>query len=97
MGTMRETLRLQRLCSRMGVLICTLLTQEQLSEIRSLTSRYSSNCDDRFMPPSMPIANIPRVGVVFARLIVGKEDLGLRGFIVPLADKSHMKPGVQSQ
>ncbi|PLB43760.1 acyl-CoA oxidase [Aspergillus steynii IBT 23096] len=51
----------------------------------------------KFMPPSMPVANIPRLGIVFARLIVRNEDLGMRAFIVPLADKAHMRPGVQSK
>lgn len=43
------------------------------------------------MPPSMPVANIPRFGIVFARLIVDNEHLSMRAFITPLADKKQMK------
>ncbi|KAI9041911.1 acyl-CoA oxidase [Aspergillus affinis] len=46
---------------------------------------------------SKPIATIPRVGVVLARLIVDNDDLGIRAFLVPLTGKGHMKPGVKSQ
>lgn len=50
----------------------------------------------RFMPPSMPIAGIPRIAVVFARLMVGDDDRGIRPFIVALGDGKKMCNGVTS-
>lgn len=97
MDAIRETSRPRQLCSRMGALSCTPLIPAQQSKMELLVFEISSYVGYRFMPPSMPVANIPRVGIVFARLIVGKENLGIRAFIVPLADKSHMRRGVQSK
>lgn len=48
------------------------------------------------MPPSMPVAGIRRVAVVFARLLVNGEDRGLRPFIVPINDGHQMVKGVKS-
>ncbi|KAF9887215.1 hypothetical protein FE257_010469 [Aspergillus nanangensis] len=50
----------------------------------------------KFMPPSMPVAGIPRVAVVFARLVVDSEDRGIRPFLVPLNDGYEMCTGVTS-
>ncbi|RAL03940.1 acyl-CoA dehydrogenase NM domain-like protein [Aspergillus ibericus CBS 121593] len=50
----------------------------------------------KFMPPTMPIVNVPRVGLVMARLIVDDEDRGLRAFVVPLNDGKTMCKGVTS-
>lgn len=50
----------------------------------------------RFMPPSMPIAGIPRIAVVFARLMVEGDDRGIRPFIVALGDGKEMCTGVTS-
>ncbi|KAH8692187.1 hypothetical protein BGW36DRAFT_42969 [Talaromyces proteolyticus] len=50
----------------------------------------------KFMPPSMPVAGIPRVAVVFARLMVDGEDRGVRPFIVSLGDGKKMCTGVTS-
>ena len=51
----------------------------------------------RFMPPSMPVAGIPRIAVVFARLMVGDDDRGIRPFIVSLGDGKKMCKGVTSK
>jgi acyl-CoA oxidase len=40
------------------------------------------------MPPSSPHCGMARTAVVFARLIVGGKDFGIRPFIVPLNDAS---------
>ena len=50
----------------------------------------------RFMPPSMPMAGVRRIAIVFARLVVDEEDRGVRPFIVPLNDGKEMNKGVQS-
>ncbi|KAJ5169359.1 uncharacterized protein N7500_002142 [Penicillium coprophilum] len=50
----------------------------------------------KFMPPSMPIAGIPRIAIVFARLMVGEDDRGIRPFIVALGDGKEMCKGVKS-
>ncbi|KAJ5591626.1 acyl-CoA dehydrogenase/oxidase [Penicillium hispanicum] len=55
-----------------------------------LTNRF------RFMPPTTPIKGFPRVGVVFARLVVDGEDRGVRPFIVWLNDGEQMFPGITS-
>lgn len=49
------------------------------------------------MPPSMPVAGIPRVAVVFCRLMVEGDDRGIRPFLVPLNDGRQMCTGVMSQ
>lgn len=46
------------------------------------------------MPPTGPFAGIPRVGIVFARLVVGSENRGIRPFLVALGDRSQMCEGV---
>ncbi|OQD65072.1 hypothetical protein PENPOL_c006G10071 [Penicillium polonicum] len=51
----------------------------------------------KFMPPSMPVAGIPRIAVVFARLMVGDDDRGIRPFIVSLGDGKKMCKGVTSK
>src|SRR5438105_1169123 len=38
------------------------------------------------MPPSTPLAGVPRVAIVFARLIVGRDDHGVKPFVVWLND-----------
>lgn len=51
----------------------------------------------RFMPPSMPMAGIRRIAIVFARLIVESEDRGIRPFVVPINDGQEMCRGIQSR
>lgn len=42
----------------------------------------------------MPVAGIPRIAVVFARLMVEGDDRGIRPFIVALGDGKEMCKGV---
>ncbi|KAI1418323.1 putative acyl-CoA oxidase [Hypoxylon sp. FL1857] len=51
----------------------------------------------KIMPPTTPLAGIPRVGVVFARLIASEVDCGVRPFIVKLTDSDQMCPGITSR
>ncbi|KAJ6031793.1 acyl-CoA dehydrogenase/oxidase [Penicillium herquei] len=51
----------------------------------------------KFMPPTTPIPNFPKVAVVFARLIVSGDDHGIRPFIVWLNDGNEMSKGVTSR
>jgi len=48
------------------------------------------------MPPTLP-AGRPCIAVVFARLIVGKEDRGIRPFVVALNDGNQMCTGVTAR
>lgn len=48
------------------------------------------------MPPTMPVAGLPRVAVVFAKLIVGGEDRGVRPFLVALGNGVEMCKGITS-
>ncbi|PYH88115.1 hypothetical protein BO71DRAFT_436066 [Aspergillus ellipticus CBS 707.79] len=50
----------------------------------------------KFMPPSMPVVNLPRIALVMAKLIVDDEDRGIRPFIVSLNDGQTMCKGVTS-
>lgn len=45
----------------------------------------------------MPVAGIPRVAVVMARLIVKEEDRGIRPFLVALSDDKEMCEGVSTK
>jgi acyl-CoA oxidase len=47
----------------------------------------------RYMPPTTP-CGVPTVAVVFARLIVGKEDRGIKPFLVHLHDGQNMNDGI---
>ncbi|KAH8898182.1 acyl-CoA dehydrogenase NM domain-like protein [Thozetella sp. PMI_491] len=49
------------------------------------------------MPPSTPWGEIPRVAVVFARLIVEGIDRGIKPFLVRLCEADQMCPGVTSR
>ncbi|KAI0844945.1 putative acyl-CoA oxidase [Daldinia vernicosa] len=49
------------------------------------------------MPPTTPWAGVPRVGVVFARLLSNDVDCGVKPFIVKLCDATQMCPGVISR
>ncbi|KAL6300589.1 acyl-CoA dehydrogenase NM domain-like protein [Sparassis latifolia] len=50
----------------------------------------------KFMPPTVP-AGTPCIAVVFARLLVNKEDFGIHPFVVPLNDGFQMCTGVQAR
>ena len=45
----------------------------------------------------MPVAGIPNIGLVMAKLIVGKEDYGIRPVVVALGDGKEMCKGVSSR
>ncbi|KAL6352325.1 hypothetical protein LRP88_14372 [Fusarium phalaenopsidis] len=49
------------------------------------------------MPPTTPCCGIPRVAVVFARLMVGGKSHGVKPFIVFLSDAETMRPGITSR
>lgn len=49
------------------------------------------------MPPTTPDGGIPRVAIVFARLIAHGEDYGVRPFLVWLCDSDHMCRGITSR
>ncbi|KAK1463832.1 hypothetical protein CTAM01_17082 [Colletotrichum tamarilloi] len=49
------------------------------------------------MPPTTPLAGIPRIAVVFARLLVEGESRGVKPFIVPINDSTRMRPGIVSR
>ena len=49
------------------------------------------------MPPTTPDCGIPRVAIVFARLIVEEDDYGVKSFIVSLSDSINMRRGITSQ
>ena len=49
------------------------------------------------MPPTGPFGSLPRVAVVFARLVVQGEDRGVRPFLVALGDGHQMCKGVTSR
>ena len=51
----------------------------------------------RFMPPTLPYGGVPRVGLVFAKLLVHGDDHGIRPFIVPLNDGSSMCKGITAK
>ncbi|KAI1126242.1 acyl-CoA dehydrogenase/oxidase [Nemania abortiva] len=53
--------------------------------------------DAKAMPPTSPWARVGRIGVVFARLIVGGEDHGIKTFVVQLSDENGLLPGITSQ
>lgn len=44
----------------------------------------------------MPVAGIPRVALVMARLIVRNEDYGVHPLVVALSDRENMGKGVTS-
>ncbi|OAQ59041.1 acyloxidase [Pochonia chlamydosporia 170] len=49
------------------------------------------------MPPTTPQCGMPRVAVVFARLIVDSNDRGIKPFIVKLCSAQHMCQGITSR
>ncbi|KAH9941951.1 acyl-CoA dehydrogenase NM domain-like protein [Amylocystis lapponica] len=51
----------------------------------------------KFMPPTGPFGSIPRVAIVFARLMVNGENRGVRPFVVALGDGKQMCKGVSAK
>ena len=62
----------------------------------TLLKRFPSIVN-RFPPPSMPVAGIPCVALVMAKLIVDGEDCGIRPVVVALGDGKEMCKGVFSR
>ena len=52
---------------------------------------------NRIPPPSMPVAGIPCIALVMAKLIVEEEDCGIRPVLVALGDGKEMCKGVSSR
>ncbi|RAK97434.1 acyl-CoA oxidase [Aspergillus ibericus CBS 121593] len=50
----------------------------------------------KFMPPSAPVAGLPRIALVFAHLFVDGENRGIRAFIVPLNNGRQMHQGIKA-
>ena len=46
------------------------------------------------MPATAPVSGFPCLGVVFARAIYGREDRGIKPFLVPIHDGHVMNTGV---
>ncbi|KAI8406313.1 hypothetical protein FOFC_13783 [Fusarium oxysporum] len=49
------------------------------------------------MPPTTPYCNMPRLAIVFARLIIDGESHGVKPFLVFLGDAGGMRPGITSR
>lgn len=49
------------------------------------------------MPPTTPLCGMPRVAVVFARLLIDEEDHGVKTFLVQLSDEDGMCAGITSR
>ncbi|SPJ75440.1 related to acyl-CoA oxidase [Fusarium torulosum] len=49
------------------------------------------------MPPTTPYCGMPRIAIVFARLVVGGKSHGVKPFLVCLSDACGMRPGVTSR
>jgi alkylation response protein AidB-like acyl-CoA dehydrogenase len=49
------------------------------------------------MPPTTPYCEMPRVAIVFARLMVNGENHGVKPFLVFLSDARGMRPGITSR
>ncbi|KAF4426628.1 Acyl-coenzyme A oxidase-like protein, partial [Fusarium austroafricanum] len=51
----------------------------------------------KVMPPTTPYCGMPRVAIVFARLMVHGKSQGVKPFVVFLSDADAMRPGVSSR
>ncbi|KAH9930206.1 acyl-CoA dehydrogenase NM domain-like protein [Fomitopsis serialis] len=51
----------------------------------------------KYMPPTGPFGSLPRVAIVFARLVVQGENRGIRPFLVALGDGQQMCKGVTAR
>lgn len=50
----------------------------------------------RWIPPTTPSFGIPKVAVVFAKLLVSGKDHGTRAFVVKICDDKEMCRGISS-
>lgn len=48
------------------------------------------------MPPTTPHPNIPKVAIVFARLLVGNDDHGIHPFLLQTSDPGRMVAGISA-
>ncbi|KAG9249965.1 uncharacterized protein F5Z01DRAFT_745808 [Emericellopsis atlantica] len=63
----------------------------------SFTLHSPSSSSAKAMPPTTPLCTMPRIAVVFARLLVYGEDRGVKTFLVQLTDGDSMCPGITSR
>ncbi|RSL42512.1 hypothetical protein CEP54_015459 [Fusarium duplospermum] len=78
-------------------------------DARSLETRATLQADGSFdlhtpnpraakaMPPTTPYCRMPRVAIVFARLIVDGNFHGVKPFLVTLSDSENMMPGITAR
>ena len=66
------------------------------SEHRDTAEMAELTSCSRFIPPTMPHPSIPKVAIIFARLMVGKNDHGIHPFLVPTSVPGRMYPGVSA-
>lgn len=79
-----------------GLDIANLETTVELLPNGQLLLNTPSTNAAKFMPPTIP-AGEACIAIVFAKLIVGKEDRGIHPFLVPLNDGKCMLPGVTAR
>ncbi|KAJ7573747.1 acyl-CoA dehydrogenase NM domain-like protein [Mycena floridula] len=79
-----------------GLDVINLETTVTLLETGDFELNTPSDAAAKYMPPTTP-SGIPCVSVVFARLIVGNIEKGVKPFLVPLHDGRTMYPGIISK
>ncbi|KAJ7171664.1 acyl-CoA dehydrogenase NM domain-like protein [Mycena crocata] len=79
-----------------GLDVIHLETTATLLETGDLELNTPSDAAAKFMPPTTP-SGMPCVAVVFARLMVGNTDKGIKPFLVPLHDGRTMLPGITTK
>ncbi|KAH7882889.1 acyl-CoA dehydrogenase NM domain-like protein [Phlebopus sp. FC_14] len=72
-------------------------TTATLCEDGSFDLHTPSDNAAKFMPPTLPCGETPRIGLVMAKLIIRGEDRGVRPFIVALNDGKEMCVGVTAR
>ena len=72
-------------------------TTATLQSDGSFRLQSPSTASAKAMPPTTPLYFMPRVAVVFARLIVSEADHGVKAFLVQLSDGLRMYPGITSR
>jgi len=72
-------------------------TTATLSSDGSFVLNTASPAAAKWMPPTGPKGQMPRIAIVIARLIVSGEDRGVRPFVVALNNGSEMCKGVSAK